>query len=102
MSQPNAGAPVPLVAEVFGNQLAVLFDRELLDTSLVPSNWTMTQSGQAYYCDANEISINQVLADMIPLSTSPGPNRCSYAASPPDVLALNGTPAAPFTDFPIT
>jgi len=90
------------VAEVFGSQLAVLFDRGLLNTSPAPANWTMSFHGESYTCESLQVYVNQIIAEMRPLGIDPGPARCAYAASPPDVLALNSVPAAPFTDFPIT
>jgi len=100
--QPSGVGPVPIAAEVFGEQLVVTFDQELLNTSLDPNNWTMRLGGNRFECSEAVVNLTQVECMMDQLGPEAGPDVCNYAAIGQDVRALDGTPAAAFSDFPIT
>ena len=102
MSQPDLTPPVPISGEAFGDNLSVLFDRHLLPGVLDPSNWT------ARWDSIIRIATSAIaVGSQVNLVTEEdegdiGPDKVSYNAMPPDVLSLDGTPAASFDAFPIT
>lgn len=87
---------------MFGDLLAVTFDQPLLAVPADPNNWAMRMSNTAYYADSTQIDGERADSEMIPFGPAPGPNGCDYAANPADIRALDFTPAAAFSGFPIT
>ena len=102
MSQPNAGAPVPILAVWDDAALTVTFDRPLFDQPLNLSNWVLRLSYDQYYIlEANIVGSTVVLLAELDVP-NPGPDGITYRAIPPDLTGLNLAEVAAFNDFPIT
>lgn len=91
------GEPLPLAGYWSDPQLIVQFDQPLTPGVLASANWAMDFDGVAYTCDAAAVAGSYVECDMSPSGGGGPVDKCSYAATPPDVTALDtGKPAAPF------
>ena len=85
-----------------GSTLTVRFDRPLQPGPLAAENWAATWDDVSRLPDTATAAGSQVDIAMHEDEVDFTGSRCSYAAVPPDVMALAGTPAAAFGDFPIT
>jgi len=104
LSQPNAPPPVPLGA--YWDQehqiLQIGFDRWLQTATLAASNWSMIFEGDRWEAAEASSAAESVYCPMVSFNSPGGPNRVDYLATPPDVISALGTPAAAFSDFPLT
>lgn len=102
---PLRDPPVPILATWIGGPfptLTVTFNHALNEGPLNLANWTADFVPNAYTATIVNAIGNTVVCTMAISGLGDPGNKCSYAAAPPDVLDLLGTPAAPFVDFPIT
>lgn len=67
------------------------------------ANWLYHHPTNGHYITGNPgtaagaiVTLNMVLQ----VAPPDPPSRCDYTATPPDVLAVDLTPAAPFTGYP--
>jgi hypothetical protein len=102
LSQLDAEPPVPISAHFAAGQLVVTFDRLLQPTLVLGSNWFFRIANSSYAITFAEAIGSTIVLSAEPDEADPGPDIVTYRATVPDVLSLPGTPAAPFTDFPIT
>lgn len=107
--EPPAG-PVP-VSATFGRvsqNLAVTFDQLLVPGVTDMFNWTMTVDlgpGPRVLIGGapGAVAASTATIPMVDVVGGAGPDRCTYAAFPPDIVGLvSGLPAAAFVDFPVT
>lgn len=81
----------------------IIFDRPI--EPFFPSsvtNWLSYYDNTFFELVGGFVSGRRLQLNTVNLGYSPGPNRVSYFADPPVVRSLlDGTPAAPFLDFPV-
>jgi hypothetical protein len=96
--------PVPIFAYYKrGGPIAYVdFDRELLPGALNPSPWTWWTFGYRRLPGVAVASGNRVTFGSFTTQLWPHAVSVDYLAVPPDVKALDGTPADPFLGFPVT
>lgn len=99
---PEAPPPIPIAASFVDPVLTVQFDRQLQPGLLDEGNWVFRWANDLYFVlDATAVA-DTVVCNSVPDVLDPGPDVVSYSPPPFDVISLLGTPAAAFSDFPIT
>lgn len=86
--------------------LTLFYDRPLVVGPLIAANWSCRVANQRRTYNTVQVppgqpdqvscTVEAILAD-----PDPGPDTARYSATPPDLLAQDGTPAGPFLEFPI-
>lgn len=96
------GATFQFIAP-FTHRLIVTFDQPLSPGPVSGLNWLYHHPVANQYLTVNPgtaagatVTLNMVAQ----VGPADPPSRCDYAGTPPDVLAVDLTPAAPFTGYP--
>ena len=102
-SHPPQPPPVPVVAQLTaaGRVLVIEFDQEILDQPIAGNQFIARANNRALELSNFLVDEEKVIAAARDAGFDFGPNRVSYTANPPDVVNLEGTPAAAFFNFPL-
>lgn len=98
--RPFPDPPVPVGAVIADSIITVTFDQELLAGTLDHINWTVRYDGNLFAVSSAAADGFDVTLELGFGATNPGPPGVSYAATPADVIGVNGQPAEAFEDFP--
>ena len=77
----------------------ITFNQPLIAGPLLEGNWTIRIANEVFLARPGVAALGSVITftrQMFGIALA-GPDEVQYMATPPDVLALDGTPAAPFT-----
>lgn len=85
--------------------MVVYFDKPLIAGLTDLGNWRTRFNNIRYFGSSTGTIVgppeNLVVCLMAEDAPELGPNVCSYAADPPDVVGTDGLAVAPFDDFPV-
>jgi len=98
----NADPPVPISATPAGLGIVVVFDRPLQTGIITSTNWSFRLANARWFITDATATGSSVIITGSEDESDFGPDTVTYEATVPDVISLAGTPAAAFTDFPIT
>lgn len=98
--------PIHAEIEAATGIVTVVFDEPLVPGAVDASNWAASAkigAGQRNY--AGQVAV--VTGATVSFTTADAgigfpPDAVFYAATPADIVCLNGCPAAAFADFPLT
>jgi hypothetical protein len=102
----NPTGPLPIAAHVTfpASTFSVQFDRPLQPGALAFLTWTFRVANNAYQATTATAAADTVSGTVAPSAPPPPPgiDAVWYSAVPADVIGLDGAPADPIIEFPVT